>query len=290
MFFDVGEYDVKKLPPLSPEDAAKPYAKYYYEGRTELADPELLEAIKPGNPISPELAVYPEQWPKLLEPGCPRPKVGYCLLPEGVAYACARTEFPDVTMEMENWFIPWVMGDPGLRYKIWYPGAHEAHYDNFAIEDFGAGMVDLVLGKRPTMAMLGLPDNPSEKNPKVLRVMSRNGRGHLHGEPLEAEMSYSIMLHIIFAREGGGLERWSFGYTGAHVENGKMIVKIRDGETITEEDGRRQASHLLYEYRRQSVLLPKLYAEFGADKGPKEMPPYPEYALPLLERARNGRK
>ena len=38
MFFDVGEYDVKKLPPLSPEAAAKPYAKYYYEGRTELED------------------------------------------------------------------------------------------------------------------------------------------------------------------------------------------------------------------------------------------------------------
>lgn len=284
MRFDVGEYDPKKLPPLSPEDEKKPYAKYYYEGRDEIVDPEVLKAIAPGNPIPVSKAVYPEDWPKLLEPGCEKPAIGYCLLPEGVAYACARTEMPNVTLDMESWFMPWVMGDSKLRYMIWYPGAHGAHYDNYAVEDFGEGMTDLVLGKRPTMEMLGLPENPSEKNPRILRVMSRNGQGRLCSATDENAINCSVMLHILFALDGGGLERWSISYSGAHVEYGHLVPKRYPGEVITEENGRQTASHLFYEYRRQSILLPKLYAEYKDEPLTKEMPPYPEEKLPLLRK------
>lgn len=39
------------------------------------------------------------------------------------------------------------------------------------------------------------------------------------------------------------------------------------------------------EHDVKKLLLPKLYAEFGGEKGPAEMPPYPERSLPILKRA-----
>jgi hypothetical protein len=285
MKFDASEYKVENLPKLSAEDMAKPEAKYYLQGRREITDPVLLKAMEPGNELDIKDVIYPQDFIKIIQPDAPQPKVGYCLLPEGVAYACACIDFPDVTMEMEGWFMPWVMDDNKFRYKIWYPGSHEAHYDNYAIEDFGEGMMDLVLGKRPDMATIGLPDDPYAINPKLLRVMGRNGLGKLQSDPEDAPLQASVMIHMIFERDDGGLRRYSFGYTGAHLKDGKLLPIPCEGKTVTAENGRMQLVHLLYEYTNQAYILPRLYAEFGDQKPSMVMPPYPEDKIPLLKRA-----
>ena len=285
MIYDASEYKVENLPRLSPEDEAKPLAKYYYQGRQPITDPALLKAMEPDNPIDVSDAVYPQDFIKVIQPGAPRPKVGYCMLPEGVAYACACLEFSECTMEMENWFLPWVMDDNVFRYKVWYPGSHGAHYDNYAVEDFGKGMMDLVLGKRPSMTTIGLPEDPYALNPKLLRVMGRNGLGRLQDAPEDQELQASVMIHMLFEREGGGLLRYSFGYTGGHLENGKLVPKPCEGMPVDIDDGRNQLVHLLYEYTNQAYLLPRLYAEYGHEKPSMVWPPYPEDKLPLLRKA-----
>ena len=69
MNFD--NYRVEDLPQLSEEDQKKPYAKYYYEGRTEITDPEILEAIRPGHPMPLEDALSAEDLVRLLSRDAP---------------------------------------------------------------------------------------------------------------------------------------------------------------------------------------------------------------------------
>lgn len=248
MNFEIGGYNPKDLPKLKPEDERKPEAKYYYEGRTELTDSYLIESIKPDHPIDYKDVWYPQDFSRLLAPNCEAPTVGYCLLPEGVAYSCAVTEMPNITLEMDNWFFQWMMGDSDIRYKIWYPGSHGAHYEDLAIEDFGDGMVDILMGKRPSLKNLGIPKNYTEVNPTLIKIMGRNSRMRLQSEDLNGDKGYSSMVHVVRKRAGGGLTRWSFSYTGAHILNGQLAVKLTPLDHITAETGRQVTSHLLHEY------------------------------------------
>lgn len=279
---NIDNYDKRELPPLSAQEEQKSYAHYYYEGRTEVTDKEILDAIRPGNPMSVEKAMYPEDLKKVLDPDFEQPQIGYCMLPEGIAYACMCTKMPDCTIEMENWFMPWVYGDPGLRYKIWYPGFHECHYHNLAVEDIGLGMADLLQGERPSFEELGFEGDPHEKNPKILKVMGRNARMRLHTEDLNAQKGFSCMVHVL-RDYNGGMERWSFGWTGGHIQGGKLVNKVAPDEVITEEHGRCMAHHLAYEYARQAYLLPKLYAEYSSEPLSGNKPEWPERITKYLK-------
>ena len=280
MNFD--NYRVEDLPQLSEEDQKKPYAKYYYEGRTEITDPEILEAIRPGNPMPLEDALSAEDLIRLLEPGCPQPKIGYCVRPDGIGYSCACVKMPGVTMEMRDWYMPWVYGDPGLRYKIWYPGSHEIHYHNLAVEDMGWGMCDIFQGERPDMKELGFDRDPHEINPGVIKVLARNARLRLQTEDINAQKGFVALCHLIWEIPGG-TEQWSFSWTGEHFVNGRLKNRLAPDEVVTEDMARLSAAHLFYEYTRQTELLPKLFAEYGQDKGPKEPPQWPERITSALK-------
>lgn len=271
---DFDHYRVEDLPPLSPEDAAKPYAEYYYRGRAEVTDPELLDAIRPGNPIHPSEAIYPNQLVEMIREEKP-PKIGYCMLPEGVAYACARLKLDRVNSEMRHWYMEWVYGDPKLRYRLWYPGAHGEHYRNLVMEDFGAGMVWLFQGERPSMEMLGFEKPANEYHPRAIKIVGRNARSCPVGTDINRSQGYSCLTHTTWRLENGGVELWSVGWLGGHIVNGKLQPMVAPGEIITEEDGRRMCSHLIYEYSTQNQILPELYARFGNDPLDPEVP-WPE--------------
>ena len=173
---DFDRYRVEDLPPLAPGDEGKPYAEYYYRGRAEETDPERLDAIRPDHPMVVSEALYPHQLIDLVQPGAKPPRIGYCLLPEGVAYCCARLKLDRVNTEMRHWYMEWVYGDPRLRYQIWYPGAHGVHYRNLVMEDFGNGMTWLFQGERPSLKELGFDREPREYDPQVIKIVGRNAR------------------------------------------------------------------------------------------------------------------
>ena len=81
----------------------------------------------------------------------------------------------------------------------------------------------------------------------------------------------------------GGTEQWSFSWTGAHFVNGRLQNRLAPDEVVTEDMARLSAAHLFYEYTRQTGLLPKLFAEYGQDKGPKEPPKWPERITSALK-------
>lgn len=274
MNFD--HYDPKNLPRLRPEDEKKPLAPLYYAGRQELTDPEQIAAIQPGNPIDPKDAILPEQLAeKLLDPEWTKsgPKMGYCMLPGGIGYACINTPMPGLTMEVRDFHMKWVAEDPGFHYMVWYPGAHLIHYDDMAVEDCGWGMCDLFQGARPPMSDYGLPEDYKEKNPQLARIMGRNARARLLTEDINGNTGYSAVLHVVL---DGGLRQFSFCWIGAHCKDGRMVNRLAPGEVITEEIPRQMCSHFLHENKQLSYLMAKIYPEYGGKIAPLKLPPSPE--------------
>jgi hypothetical protein len=273
---DFDNYRVEDLPELTAQEKAQPYASYYTRGRLN-PRPDLLAAIQPGQAMDPADAVMPESFaPMLLDPASPDPRSGYCLLPNGAAYSCTVIKMPGLTLDMVKWWMPWIMGDH-MRYKIWHPGSHVEHYPGLAVEDVGGGMADINLGDPYTYQELGFPGDPTLINPKIAYIASTHGKIRLHTEPADTPNGRFTMVHVTRYIEGG-LEYWSFAWTGLYIENGKTVMKIAPGEVITEESGRHFVSHLAHEYTTYAHILPELYAAYGQDP---ILPP-----LPLPERLR----
>lgn len=278
MNFD--HYDPKNLPSLSPADEKKPLAYLYYAGRQELTDPAQRAAIQPGHPIAVEDAMYPEDVAAMIldpEKSKTGPRMGYCVLPNGIGYACINTPMPGLTMPVRDFHMKWVGEDPGFHYKLWYPGAHIIHYDQMAVEDCGWGMMDLFQGGRPPMSDYGLPENYHEINPYIARVMGRNARGRLEYEDINGRKGYSAVMHVVL---GDGTHQWSFAWIGAHVKNGHLVDKRSEEERnpdYVEFVARQMCSHFLHENAQLSFLMAKLYPEYGGQIEPYHLPHVPEW-------------
>jgi hypothetical protein len=285
MNFD--NYDPKNLPPLRPEDEKKPLAYIYYQGRHELTDQDQIDAIKPDNALAPEDICTLEEICRMLldKEECRKgPKMGYGLTPEGYGYACINTDMPGLTMEVRDFHMKWVGEDPGFHYKLWYPGAHIIHYDKMAIEDCGWGIMDLLQGGRPPMSDVGLPENYSEINPYICRVMGRNARGRLETEEFDLKSGYSGVLHCVM---DGGLHQWSFGFMGAHYKNGKLVDMRNDYEKEHPEwmlyMARQMTSHFLHENKQLSYLMQMLYPKYGGKIEPYALPHVPKWFASHVE-------
>jgi phloretin hydrolase len=84
---------------------------------------EVLRAIAAG-PMDAADALSPGELRRLLEPGDLPGETGWCRLRDGSGYTAVRTAMPGIDGEMLDWWFDWHPHDP-LRYRIWFPGAHE---------------------------------------------------------------------------------------------------------------------------------------------------------------------
>ena len=116
----------------------------------------------------------------------------------------------------------------------------------------------------------------------MIKVLARNARLRLQTEDINAQKGFVALCHLIWEIPGG-TEQWSFSWTGAHFVNGRLQNRLAPDEVVTEDMARLSAAHLFYEYTRQTELLPKLFAEYGQDKGPKEPPQWPERITSALK-------
>ena len=107
---------------LTPEEEAKPYAKYYHRPVTP-PDPDLIAQIKPDTQIDPALALPPERISELLDPGYHEVETGWCIMPNGTGYLAVHNKMPGVTVEMLDWWF-WWHSMASMRYGLWYPPGH----------------------------------------------------------------------------------------------------------------------------------------------------------------------
>ena len=103
---------------LTPEERAKPYAKYYDAPLAEF-DSDLLAQLRPDAPIDPALALAPERINDLLDPGYHEVETGWCVLDNGAGYVAVNMKMPGVTVEMVDWWYAW-HGLEDLRYMLWF--------------------------------------------------------------------------------------------------------------------------------------------------------------------------
>ena len=248
------------LPELSAEDAAKPQAKYYYEGPAPLSL-ENQRATSPGNPIDPKDAIYPDQLNKLVDHSPIEPETGYCVLPDGVGYAAVCTKMTGITMPMIGWFGKWKMEDP-LNYALWCPGAHIRHTEEWCCEDLGFGLVDLTLRNAYTMEDFGF--DPKNTTPESGFVMAAGGNWHMKCRTAAPdEPPYEVLIFHTVRRIKEGLEWRTRFYIGYRLEKGKYTRELLPGQVVTEEMARCFAEHSAYEMATRQRDLPALYAEFA---------------------------
>jgi phloretin hydrolase len=108
-------------PPLSDEERSREYAAMLDRPLAKVPD-DIMSAIESG-PIDPRDALPFGEKNRLLDEGYLAKETGYCRMPDGSCYAAVLTRMPGVTGDMIDWWFAW-HGLEGLRYRIWYPGAH----------------------------------------------------------------------------------------------------------------------------------------------------------------------
>ena len=110
------------LPPLTPEEELRPFAKYYHEPIKQ-PDPAHLAAM--DTPMDPAKAFGPEEINRLLDVAALEQgvEVGWCNLPNGAGYIANTIVYPGATADMIDWWFAWHPLED-LRYRIWYPPQH----------------------------------------------------------------------------------------------------------------------------------------------------------------------
>ena len=89
-------------PELTPEEKAKPYAKYFYNEPVP-PDPAAFEPME--KPMDPAKALPIERLNDMLDPGYHEVEAGWCALPQGGLYVANHIKMPGVTVEMVDWWF-----------------------------------------------------------------------------------------------------------------------------------------------------------------------------------------
>ncbi len=267
--------------PLTPEEQARPYAKYYTMDLGE-ADQAALELMTWDRRIPQDKMLMPEDMNKLLDPGNFEVETGWGMLDNGAGYIAMRHEMPGVTPEMIDWWFAWHPIEP-LRYRIWYPPYHLGiGLDEWArprildpavpvrdkiervihhvTEDTGCGTEHIDIHFL-TPEQMGF-DMSRWHKPNVATFVGGFGFSITDGQPPEMPAAPAIMCHFIREMDGGVEWRTRFwmGYT---IMNGHPVCMLPPGIRIPEVVPHGLANHNVHEYGRLKALLPLIYEELG---------------------------
>lgn len=267
-------------PELTPEEKAKPYAKYYYRKPAPPA-PGALEKME--SPMDPSKALPIENINAMLDPGYHEVEAGWCVLPQGGLYVANRVEMPGVTVDMVDWWFAWHSLED-LRYKIWWPEGHfgisisdrdrEKVVDpatpprlrfqgitHYVLEDTGGPSVEKIAISFMTPEQVGF-DMSRFKSPHVGTVVAANGSAKMLNPPpgIPDQKSPAFMMHFI--REiPGGIEFRTRFWIGYHILDKKPHYCLPKIAKIPEIVAKGLAMHNVLEYSNLASFLPQIYEE-----------------------------
>lgn len=243
-------------------------------------DPATVAAIEAG-PIDPAAALPPDQLDRLLDPLPLEAETGWCHSPGGIAYVAVRSPMPEVSAGMVDWWFDWHPREP-LRYRVWFPGAHEsnslepadeghpkAHWGavHHPVEDVGVGMtrarIEFV---RPTD--IGFSTDALD-DPAVATIVC----GWAGDE--SKRMRAGPMVHVFLREESGVVLRSRF-WLGASIRpyapeplaslagvllNNPIVRRL----ALPDDLPHALALHCAAEYANFATLVPELYQRFGPE-------------------------
>jgi hypothetical protein len=268
---------------LTPEEKAKPYAKYYYREHAS-PTPELAPFLVAPKPIEAAEALPIERLNDLLDPGYLQGETGYCTLPNGGAYVAVCHPMRGVTTDMVNWWFAW-HGLEDLRYKLWEPKDHlgisMSDEDRAKVldpdrpillkfqgtthhvyEDIGQGADDLFISFM-TPEDFGF-DMSRWKAPNVTTLVAANVLIKPGGAPADAPMTPVAMCHFVRdLPDGTGVEKRSHFWMGWQIVDKKPQFALPEGVKLPEALPAGLFEHCISEYSNLAALLPEIYGEMG---------------------------
>jgi hypothetical protein len=267
------------LPELTPEEQARPFAKYFHD---EIESPDPAHYAMMETPCDPAKAVTPEQINDLLNPGDLDVEIGWCNLPNGAGFIANKMVYPDITAEMIDWWFAWHPLED-LRYRIWYPPQH------------GGIMVSPEGRKRLLDSSIPM----AERNWGLVHHVTENCDGGMENidinflspkefgfdmnrwkqqfvstfaggfgwavtvDKTDASITAPALMCHIFRDSPAGLEHRTRFWLGYRLSGGKPELSLPPGIAVPPPAIQGLARHNVKEFTRFKTFLPRIYKEFG---------------------------
>lgn len=263
---------------LTGSEKQNPYVDYYYRESATIPD-MVLENIQRKTYTNRQALPF-EKINDLLSPGYLPMENGYCRMPDGSFFVAVRTEFPNATDKMFDWWFEWHAQEP-FRYRIWYPECHfnlcvrvtqpaapdqPAYWysTHYPVEDVGLGKEKLSIHFIPP-ADFGFDISQFGEANIVTAVCGLVGSVDKH---LKQQAS---MCHVV-RRFSGGFEMRSRFWIGRNIRLrpfwGSTIIesllntKLARMIILPPRMGLSIALHCAQEYNNLSEILPELYSAY----------------------------
>lgn len=270
-------------PELNDADKREPYAGYFH--REPAAIPSSVISDIQNSPYPREFALPFEKINDLLNPGYLSMENGYSIMQDNSVFVAVRTEMPDVTGDMLDWWFWWHSLNP-LRYKIWYPECHfgisiAADRDeysgrkgpyaeryrnttNYPVEDIGIG--------KETLSIKFVP--PSDFGFDTSRFDEANVATvicGIVGSVSKKIKQHTVMCHFVRKKDNGVEMRSRFwigykvllaGLSEKSALNRLINTKTAKKLFLPKNVGFAMAMHCAQEYYHLAKILPELYETY----------------------------
>jgi hypothetical protein len=270
------------LPPLTPEEEARPFAKYYHEA---IKPPDPAHYALMEEPMDPARAFCPEEINRLLDPErleTEEVEIGWCNLPNGAGYIANKKLYPGVTAEMIDWWFVWHTLED-LRYRIWYPPQHAGimlspidrarildsavpnREKNWGVthnvtENCDCGMENVDISFRSPRDM----GFDMGRFNKVAATFAGGGGWACAVDKNDKSITApAIMCHMFYDAPGGLLHRTRFWMGYRFCEDGTPELTLPPGIQVPAGAIQGLARHNVKEFTRFGDFLPRIYKELG---------------------------
>ena len=271
------------LPDLTPEEKARPFAKYFYE---TIPQPDPKHYAEMETPKDPAKAFGPEELNRLLDlkylESDETFEIGWCHLPNGAGYIANKIFYPGVTAKMIDWWFAWHPIED-LRYRIWYPPQHGglmlSPIDRARILDPKVPVAEKNWGATHHVTencdcgmdnidiMFRSPGKMGFDMPLYKKVAATFAGGMGWQCPVDKKddsiTAPAMMAHIFYNVPGGLLHRTRFWMGYRIGADDKPELSLPPGIQVPIPAVQGLARHNVKEFTRFGEFLPRIYKEFG---------------------------
>jgi len=244
-------------------DQDTPFGKFFHPEMAPLPR-HVVVALEHGPQAEPTLPAF-DDLPTLLEEGYHQTENGYARLRDSGICVSVRTDMPDVTPAMWEWWFGW-HGSDSRRYKLWHPRAHvSARWSDGGGDGRYVGRTSLVqeyLGSaftRPAIQFVE-PSSLGLKPIESVAICARLGLGDI---PVDV----GWLVHHVRPRPEGAEMRSRFWMGGRHVAlRAGMSLADRALRPIAARqlpDPRDLMVHCAQEMNHLAGFLPALFSRFA---------------------------